>query len=150
MFTITAITMRRHPIYLSTYTGRPPDEPSVLGEALNEIFIPLLKKVFPEYSILPLPQNHEIFHTFFDIDQIIQTPNEGNGCYGGQTWEQADDKEPRVYGISDSGGRLMVAITYNTDLGDAWEWADDPEYPALFTTYAYRLGMNSIIYAMTH
>src|SRR3546814_7819508 len=44
VFTVTAITMRRDPIYLSTFTGRPPDEPSVLGEALNEVFIPLLRQ----------------------------------------------------------------------------------------------------------
>ncbi|HEX3944635.1 MAG TPA: UbiD family decarboxylase, partial [Rhizomicrobium sp.] len=55
VFTITAITMRRDPIYLSTYTGRPPDEPSVLGEALNEIFIPLLKQQFPEILDFWLP-----------------------------------------------------------------------------------------------
>src|SRR5262249_17847982 len=48
VFRLTAVTMRRQPIYLSTYTGRPPDEPSVLGEALNEVFIPLLQQQFPE------------------------------------------------------------------------------------------------------
>ncbi len=55
VFTITAITMRRDPIYLSTFTGRPPDEPSVLGEALNEVFIPLLKQQFPEIMDFWLP-----------------------------------------------------------------------------------------------
>ncbi len=55
VFTITAITMRKAPIYLSTYTGRPPDEPSVLGEALNEIFIPLLQQQFPEIVDFWLP-----------------------------------------------------------------------------------------------
>jgi len=55
VFTVTAISMRRDPIYLSTYTGRPPDEPSVLGEALNEIFIPLLKQQFPEILDFWLP-----------------------------------------------------------------------------------------------
>ena len=55
MFTVTAITMRRDPIYLSTYTGRPPDEPSLLGEGLNEIFIPLLKQQFPEIVDFWLP-----------------------------------------------------------------------------------------------
>ncbi len=55
IFTITAITMRKDPIYLSTYTGRPPDEPSVLGEALNEIFIPLLQQQFPEIVDFWLP-----------------------------------------------------------------------------------------------
>ncbi|MFZ5608149.1 MAG: UbiD family decarboxylase [Pseudomonadota bacterium] len=55
VFTISAITMRREPIYLSTYTGRPPDEPSVLGEALNEVFIPLIRQQFPEIVDFWLP-----------------------------------------------------------------------------------------------
>lgn len=55
VFTISAITMRKNPIYLTTYTGRPPDEPSVLGEALNEIFIPLFKQQFPEVVDFYLP-----------------------------------------------------------------------------------------------
>ncbi|HVP83271.1 MAG TPA: UbiD family decarboxylase [Rhizomicrobium sp.] len=55
VFNVTAITMRRDPIYLSTFTGRPPDEPSVLGEALNEIFIPLLQQQFPEIVDFWLP-----------------------------------------------------------------------------------------------
>ncbi len=55
VFTITAITRREKPIYLTTYTGRPPDEPSVLGEALNEVFIPLLQQQFPEIVDFWLP-----------------------------------------------------------------------------------------------
>ncbi|HIJ38601.1 MAG TPA: UbiD family decarboxylase [Rhodospirillaceae bacterium] len=55
VFTLSAITMRRNPIYLSTFTGRPPDEPSVLGEALNEVFIPLLIQQFPEIVDFWLP-----------------------------------------------------------------------------------------------
>jgi 4-hydroxy-3-polyprenylbenzoate decarboxylase len=55
VFTIDRITMRRNPIYHSTYTGKPPDEPSILGEALNEVFIPLLQKQFPEITDFYLP-----------------------------------------------------------------------------------------------
>lgn len=55
VFTITAITMREKPIYLSTYTARPPDEPSVLGEGLNEVFIPLIQQQFPEIVDFWLP-----------------------------------------------------------------------------------------------
>ncbi|HZT50733.1 MAG TPA: UbiD family decarboxylase [Stellaceae bacterium] len=55
VFTISAMTMRRAPIYLSTFTGRPPDEPSVLGAALNEVFIPLLRQQFPEIVDFWLP-----------------------------------------------------------------------------------------------
>lgn len=55
VFTVTAITMRKDPIYLSTFTGRPPDEPSVLGEALNDVFVPLLQQQFPEIVDFWLP-----------------------------------------------------------------------------------------------
>ena len=55
VFEVSAITMRRDPIYLTTFTGRPPDEPSVLGEALNEVFIPLLRQQFPEIVDFWLP-----------------------------------------------------------------------------------------------
>src|SRR5471032_1174846 len=55
VFRVSAITMRRNPIYLSTFTSRPPDEPSVLGEALNEVFIPLLTQQFPEIVDFWLP-----------------------------------------------------------------------------------------------
>jgi 4-hydroxy-3-polyprenylbenzoate decarboxylase len=55
VLSLSAITMRRNPVYLSTYTGRPPDEPSRLGEAMNEIFIPLVRRQFPEIRDLWLP-----------------------------------------------------------------------------------------------
>jgi len=55
VFTVTAMTMRRDPIYLSTFTGRPPDEPSVLGEALNDVFLPLFRQQFPEITDFWLP-----------------------------------------------------------------------------------------------
>ena len=55
VFTVSAVTMRKNPLYLSTFTGRPPDEPSVLGEALNEVFIPLLQQQFPEITDFWLP-----------------------------------------------------------------------------------------------
>jgi 4-hydroxy-3-polyprenylbenzoate decarboxylase len=55
VFRLSAITMRKDPIYLTTFTGRPPDEPSVLGEALNEVFIPLLRQQFPEIVDFWLP-----------------------------------------------------------------------------------------------
>ena len=55
VFTIERMTMRRGPIYHSTYTGKPPDEPAILGVALNEVFVPLLQKQFPEIADFYLP-----------------------------------------------------------------------------------------------
>ncbi len=126
------------------------------GLAELNSFLFQMRKVFPDRQVENLPLTHEIFHTFYDIDKIEQVPNIGNGINytrtGGRypTYERSDDTEPRVMGISDDTGRLMILITYNSDLGDAWEWMDHPEYPARFTGYAYRLGMNSIVYAMSH
>lgn len=109
-----------------------------------------MQKVFPDRQFELLNLKHEVFHSFFDVDQIMQIPNVTSGCNGGRTWEQADDTEPRVYGISDDSGRLMVLMTYNSDLGDAWEWMDRPCYKEVYSSQAYRMGINFIIYAMTH
>jgi hypothetical protein len=109
-----------------------------------------LRKVFPEYPIQQIPLTHPIFHSFFDIDEIIQTPNQYQGCSGGRTWEQSSDTQPRIYGIFNGDGRLMVAITYNTDVGDAWEFMDLKCYPEKYSGYAIRIGLNFMIYAMTH
>jgi len=109
-----------------------------------------MRRVFPEYRMEVLPLSHEVFHTFFDIEQIIQIPGERAGCLGLRTYEVADDKDPRVYGVSNDKGRLMIVATYNSDLGDAWEYMDEKCYPEKYSGQAYRLGMNFIVYAMTH
>ena len=113
-------------------------------------------KIFPEGKIDRLDTRHAVFHTFFDIDSIVQIPNINNGravnrgLAGARTWEQQSETDPMIFGISNDKGHLMVLMTYNSDLGDAWEWMDDPEYPQLFTGHAYRMGLNFILYAMTH
>lgn len=99
-----------------------------------------LRKIFPDRSIEELPMNHEIFHTFYDVDTVMQIPNYSNGCSGGPTWEDRSDTRPRILGIKDDDGRLMVVMTYNSDLGDAWEWMDLPCYPALYSGQSYRNG----------
>jgi hypothetical protein len=109
-----------------------------------------MRRVLPEYRMEVLPPTHEVFHTFYDIDQIIQIPGERAGCYGGPTFESYDDRDPRIYGISDDTGRLLVVVTYNSDLGDAWEYMDEKCYPEKYSGQAYRLGMNFIVYAMSH
>ncbi|HET9215399.1 MAG TPA: DUF4159 domain-containing protein [Terriglobia bacterium] len=108
-------------------------------------------KVFPDRKLEPLPLSHPVFHTFFDINEVMQIPNRGNGCANdGQTWEDNRDRNPVVYGISDDDDRLMVLVTYNSDLGDAWEYMDLPCYPVKYSGQAYRMGLNFMIYAMTH
>ncbi len=109
-----------------------------------------MRKVFPDRPLERLPLTHPIFHTFFDVETVMQIPNRGNGCFGGPTWESRDDTMPAIYGIPDDEGRLMVVVTYNSDLGDAWEYMDLKCYPEIYSGYAYRAGLNFMIYAMTH
>jgi len=108
-----------------------------------------IQQVLPGYEIVDLTLDHPIFTSFYEIDEIIQVPNVSNGVRGGPT-HQADGYVPMVKGIHDENGRLMVVINWNTDLGDAWEWADNPDYPFRYSSYAYEMGMNMIIYAMGH
>jgi hypothetical protein len=109
-----------------------------------------IRKVFPDRRMEVLPLTHEIFHTFFDIKELIQVPNRGNGCAGPPYWEQPDDREHRIYSISDDRGRVQVVVTYNSDLGDAWEYMDLACYPQVLSGQAYRLGLNFMVYAMSH
>ncbi len=106
-------------------------------------------RVLPEYDIVGIPLDHPLFSCFYNIKKILQIPNVGQGIAGGPTWEK-DGYIPAVRGIFDDKGRLMVVINWNTDLGDAWEWAENPYYPLKFSTYAYQMGVNFIIYAMSH
>jgi hypothetical protein len=53
-------------------------------------------------------------------------------------------------GIYDDKGRIVVAICHNMDLGDAWEWSDEPEYPAEWANMAYRIAMNYFVYDLSH
>jgi hypothetical protein len=107
-----------------------------------------MRKIFPEYPIQELPLSHPIFHCYFDIDEVVQVPNIGY-IWSGVTSEQ-DGYVPHYEGIMDDTGRVMVFISRNADNGDAWEWINDPRYPLKFGLAAYRLGMNLIVYSMTH
>jgi len=108
-----------------------------------------MRRVLPEFPIVEMPLDHPLFHSFHDINKLVQVPNVGQGIRGGPTWER-DGYEPHCRGIFDEKGRLMVVINWNTDLGDAWEWAEQPLYPLQYSTFAYEMGINFIVYAMSH
>ncbi len=70
---------------------------------------------------------------------------------GGQiVVRQPPGTSPAWRALYDDRNHLVVAINYNTDVGDAWEWADSPEYPEPMTSLAYRFGVNYLVYSMTH
>jgi len=112
------------------------------------IFISSMTKVFPDRSIVDLQDSEPIFHNIYDLDHRVQVPG-AQYLRSGRTYEQ-DGVEARWRGIYDDKGRLVVVICHNMDLGDAWEWSDDPRYPEAWASLAYRIGMNYIVYDLTH
>ena len=114
-----------------------------------------LRKILPasEYPLVDLPINHSIFRTLFEAKRIPQIPNIGffRGS-GGQTSEQWEDsRTPHAYALIDSSGRIVVLTTHNTDFGDAYEReADDPEFFFRFSVEGYAIGINILLYSMTH
>jgi hypothetical protein len=113
-----------------------------------EVFLASMARVFPDRPIVEIADKDPIFHVLYDLDQRVQVPGI-QFLYSGRTWEQ-DGVTPHWRGVYDDQGRVMAAICFNQDNGDAWEWADSPRYPEKFASQAYRMGINYIIYAMTH
>jgi hypothetical protein len=111
-------------------------------------FMDSMQRVFPDRQVVDIPDGDEVLHVLYDLDQRIQIPGIG-AWMRGQTYEQ-DGVTPHWRGIYEDAGRLMVAINFNMDLGDAWEHADDPRYPEPMTGLAYRFAVNYVVYAMTH
>jgi Domain of unknown function (DUF4159) len=118
------------------------------GVAEWESFMIGMRKVFPDRPIEDLENKDEIFHVLYDLDERIQVPGY-QYIMTGRTFER-DGVDPKWRAIRDDKGRIMVAINHNMHIGDAWEHADDPRYPERFSSLAYRLGINYIIYSMTH
>jgi hypothetical protein len=110
-----------------------------------------MQRVLPEYSIVDLPLDHPFFRSFYEITEILQIPSIGTvRRYRGTRTHEQDGWDPQVRAIFDDDGRLMMLINWNTDIGDAWEWAEQPDYPLKFSTFAYQMGVNAIVYAMSH
>jgi Domain of unknown function (DUF4159) len=120
------------------------------GTADWESFLRGMRMVLPtdQYPISDLADGDEIFHVLYDIGQRFQVPGE-QYVNTGRTYEK-DGYVPKWRAIRDSKGRIIVAICHNMHLGDAWEWADDAQYPEPFASMAFRVGIDYVMYSMTH
>ena len=114
-----------------------------------------LARVLPpvEYPVREVPLSHPIFKTMFEVKAIPQIPSiqfwRQSG--GGISERGADSATPRMSGVSDRHGNLMVLMTHNTDISDAWEReGEDPRFFYNFSPDGYAIGINVILYAMTH
>jgi hypothetical protein len=116
-----------------------------------ENFMVGMRQIFPDankYPVEDLSDKDEIFHVLYDMDDRFQVPGE-HYVRDGMLYEK-DGYVAKWRGIRDEHGRLVVAICHNMHLGDAWEWADDPAYPEQFASMAFRVGLNYVMYSMTH
>jgi hypothetical protein len=111
-----------------------------------QVFQNSMKRVFPDRPIVEIPNSDPVFHTVYDLDQRYQIVGREHLEEG----HKLDGFVAHWRGIYDDKNRLMVAASFNSDIGDSWEWADSPEYPEQFSALGIRVGINYIVYAMTH
>ena len=112
-------------------------------------FYKQFKKIFPKREPVDIPISHPLFHCFYHIDELIQIPGAG-AALRGKTYEKRDGRPARCLGVYDDNGRLMMMINFNTDLGDGWEHAAENFYPRDRSDMAFKLGINAVVYALTH
>jgi hypothetical protein len=118
------------------------------GTLEYENFLVSMKRVVPDRQIVDLDNKDPIFHVIYDLDDRFQIP--GYQFLISKLTYEYDGFEPKWRAIYDDRGRIMVAICLNMDMGDAWEWSDDPKYPEAFASLAYRIAVNYVVYHLTH
>ena len=109
-----------------------------------------MRRVFPDKEIVDFPANHPVFSCFYRLDGYPQIPGLGS-FMAGRTWEKGG-YVARLRTIVDDDGRPMLFINWNTDMGDGVEWSNAEEFPGYikYTSVAYRMMINEIVYALTH
>ena len=117
------------------------------GEREWRSFLDGIMRIYPNPRVVELEDDAQIFHTVYSLTDRAQIP--GANVVHGPGYER-DGVVPHWRAILDEQGRVMVAICFNMDVGDAWEFADSPDYPEKFSSQAYRLGVNYVMYALTH
>jgi uncharacterized protein DUF4159 len=119
-----------------------------------EIFRETMQRVLPNHGITDISESDSVMHVLYDINEKDRTfiPGTRHLWMSGGTVSvhQPPGTAPAWRAMYDNKERMVVAVNFNTDVGDAWEYADAPEYPEQMTALAYRYGINYLIYAMTH
>ena len=113
------------------------------------VFWQSMRKVFPDRQAVDVPNGDQLFHSVYDMNDRYQVPGAW-GVGGYRPGYQNDGDTPFWRAIYDDKGRVVVAIVMNSDLGDSWEYADDPYYPEKYSALGIRTGINYIVYSMTH
>jgi hypothetical protein len=111
------------------------------------IFMAGMQMIDPDVRWDELQPGDPAFHTVYDMSNRVRVP--GANVVNGSQIERGG-VEPHWRAIRDEKGRMIVAISFNQDMGDGWEFADIPDYPEKYSSVAIRLGLNYVAYAMTH
>jgi hypothetical protein len=111
-------------------------------------FYESMKLVFPDRPIVEIEDKDSIFHTVYDLDDRYQIL--GQWALHGRMTYRSDGTVPHWRAIQDDRGHILVAMSFNSDIGDSWEWADDARYPEKFSALGIRIGVNYVVYAMSH
>lgn len=120
-----------------------------------DVFQQTMERVLPGHAISDIDMGDSVMHVLYDIREQDLTFIPGSrhlrrGPGGGIQVYQPEGTVPAWRAMYDDRNRMVVAINFNTDVADAWEFADVPYYPEKMTTLAYRYGVNYVLYAMTH
>jgi hypothetical protein len=120
-----------------------------------ELFRQTMQRALPNQPIADIAESDAVMHVVYDIREKDRTFIPGSrhlrrGPDGSVEIWQPEGTSPAWRAMCDPGNRMVVAVNFNTDVGDAWEFADVPYYPEAMTSLAYRYGINYLIYAMTH
>jgi hypothetical protein len=108
-----------------------------------------MKLVFPERESGEIDDADPVFHAVYDLNDRIQVLGQW-GLRGGGMSYRVQGTHAEWKGIYDDKKRLVVVMDFNSDVGDSWEWADDPRYPEAFSALGMRIGVNYVVYSMTH
>jgi hypothetical protein len=124
------------------------------GDYAFQVFENEMRKALPSatYPIVDLPLGHTLFHMLYDVKHFPQIPSIGVWLGSGQTSERGPlSATPHARAIFDPNGRMMVFISHNTDFGDAFEReGENRDYFDHFAADGYAVGINVILYALTH
>jgi len=116
------------------------------GKAGWQVFRQAFQQIFPDNQWIKLDPGHTVFHIYYDIDGAQRIP----GIYFLHGNAPSDHMNPENWAILDGKGRIMILINWNSDMGDGWEHTYDADYPTKYANLAYRLGINYLVYALTH
>lgn len=112
------------------------------------LFAATMQRVFPDRYFVEVPDGDQIFHVLYDLKDRYGIPGEWS-LHTGVPYLNGG-RVGHWRGIYDDKKRLMVMVDFNSDTSDSWEWADEPRYPEKYSAQGIRIGVNYIIYAMTH